>query len=57
MESWLERIKNIRARNNELWMEILEIALKSNPKRTKMVLKEITENDERINSKLKGLIK
>lgn len=55
MESWLETIKNIRARNNELWMEILEIALIDNPDRTKKVLKEIAENDERININLKRL--
>lgn len=44
----LIQIQEIRSRNNVLWMSLLEIALTSEPEKTKKVLKEITDNDKRV---------
>lgn len=42
----IDHIQEIRKHNNILWMEILRIAIKSNPKKTKKILKKITNNDK-----------
>jgi len=46
----IKNIENIRKKNNALWMEILRIAVTSAPKKSKIVLKKITENDKKITS-------
>jgi hypothetical protein len=53
MRKKLYKIKEIRARNNDLWMKILEIAINCAPTRTKMVLRNIRKADKKI-SKLLG---
>lgn len=53
----LNKIKEIRTNNNILWMEILRLALESNPKETKKILKGIFKNDRTINTNLKKLIR
>ncbi len=53
----LNKIKEIRTNNNILWMEILKLALESNPKETKKILKGIFKNDRTINTNLKKLIR
>lgn len=53
----LNKIKEIRTNNNILWMEILRLALGSNPKETKKILKGIFKNDRTINTNLKKLIR
>ena len=44
----IEKVTLIRARNNGLWMGILEIALKANPSATRAVIKEINQNDRKV---------
>jgi hypothetical protein len=44
----LSMVSSIRKHNNVLWMEIMRIALKKSPRRTKAVLKAITQNDRDI---------
>jgi hypothetical protein len=51
----IKEVATIRARNNGLWMGILEIALKSNPVATRDVLKQINQNDARITKCLSEL--
>lgn len=51
----LARIKRRRADNNDLWMEILRIALEVAPKRTKKVLRRIKRNDRKIHVQLRKL--
>lgn len=51
------KIGLIRARNNDLWMKLLEIALETAPEETKAVLREINENDRRISDLLTELAK
>ncbi len=47
------QIESVRRENNELWMNILCIALENAPKETKAVLSKINKNDKQI-SKLLG---
>jgi hypothetical protein len=53
----LEEVKAIRVKNNDLWMRILEVALESNPERTKKIMRKINENDEKITAKFKEMSK
>ena len=52
---YVSRIEDVRQHNNELWMQILRIALVANPKDTKSVLADIRKNDMEI-SRLTGKI-
>ena len=52
----LEVIKDIRMRNNDLWMRVLEIALKNAPEETKEILRMIKNNDEAVSHFLGELI-
>ena len=49
----IKEIKEIRVHNNDLWMQILEIAVEVAPEKTRKILKGVKENDEKI-SKLLG---
>ena len=51
----IDRIESIRANNNKLWISILRIAFKNNPKEAKEVLQQILLNDAMINRLLKEL--
>jgi hypothetical protein len=52
-EDLINGIQLVRHTNNVLWMDILRIALHAAPHATKMVLKQIRDNDLRI-SELTG---
>lgn len=45
MKEQLQEIRQIRVKNNDLWLSILEIALRRAPDETKEVLNEIRLND------------
>jgi hypothetical protein len=45
MRDEFKEIRKIRVQNNDLWMEILDIALRHAPTETKKVLKSIRAND------------
>jgi len=51
----IEQIVIIRARNNGLWVGLLELALAVAPKAAKKILKEITKNDKEISRCLRKL--
>lgn len=51
------KIGLIRARNNDLWMKLLDIALETAPNETKEVLRQINENDRKISDLLGELAK
>ncbi len=51
----IDRIAKVRASNNALWMQILEIALETAPDETKAVLREINSNDRAISGLLAEL--
>jgi hypothetical protein len=54
-EEILDEITKIRARNNGVWMGLLEIALKSAPKEAKALLALVNENDREISKLLAEL--
>jgi len=45
----INQIKEIRAVNNELWIQILQLAFEHAPKEAKEVFKRITACDKQIN--------
>lgn len=49
----IEKITEIRRRNNDCWMTLLRIALKHAPLETKTVLASISMNDSEITALLK----
>lgn len=51
----IDAIQNIRSRNNELWMELLRIALKHDRDGVRKILREINANDRAISNILEGL--
>lgn len=44
----INEMESIRKENNNLWMELLRIAIESNPEETKKVIKKIKKNDSLI---------
>jgi len=53
----IDEIADIRANNNGLWMQLLEIALEAEPELTKTVLRQINNNDGQVSALLKELAK
>lgn len=53
----LDIIKDIRIKNNDLWMDILRIALEARPEQTKMVLRQIKNNDKEISRNVGEIIR
>lgn len=53
----IDEIADIRANNNGLWMQLLEIALEAEPEVTKTVLRQINNNDGQVSALLKELAK
>lgn len=47
-EDIIGMVAKIRIKNNELWMEILRIAVNEHPIATRMILKNIRLNDKEI---------
>lgn len=56
-KDYIAEIARIRARNNGLWMHLLEIALEQAPVHTKEVLRSINRNDKEISDLLAELSK
>lgn len=44
----IAQIERIRVRNNKLWMQLLRIALESNPIKSREVVTKISKNDREI---------
>lgn len=44
----LDDVKSIRARNNDLWMKIVAVALKADPIATKRLMRNIATNDRMV---------
>lgn len=51
-EDMLDSVKQIRVRNNDLWMGILAIAFKADPEGTKELMKAIAMNDAAITAEM-----
>lgn len=47
-DAQIDRIQEIRARNNSLWMGLLRLAVQHAPAEAKALLREITQNDREV---------
>ncbi len=56
MREELEEIKKIRVRNNDLWMSVLDIALKHAPDETKKLLAKIRLHDMMVSQYMGDII-
>lgn len=41
-------VEGIRRRNNKLWMGLLVLAVKTKPRKAKVLIREIVENDKKV---------
>ena len=48
----INQIEKVRMQNNKNWMELLRIAIESNPTASRRVLKSININDKKISKLL-----
>ena len=53
----INKIKSIRSKNNENWMDLLKLAFKHNPEDSKRILKRIVEQDKKVTQLVKKLSK
>ena len=53
----IKEIYNVRSKNNLHWMQLLDLAMKSSPKETKIILSNINKFDKKISLLLKKLSK
>jgi hypothetical protein len=51
----INKIENIRKKNNVNWMDILRIAFKNNPRATAKVMSKIYSDDKRVGALVKKL--
>lgn len=56
MSDKVEEIRRIRVMNNDLWLQLLKIALKHAPIETKSVLADIRMNDQAISNLMGELV-
>lgn len=55
MDDIVDRIEAVRQSNNKAWMDLLRLALDSEPVKAKAILKEIKANDGEIHRLLAEL--
>ena len=53
----IDKIQNVRKKNNKNWMDILRLAFKSNPKAASKILSSIYKEDNKVSSLAKQLTK
>jgi Na+/serine symporter len=53
----IDEIEKVRSKNNINWMNILRLAIKHSPEKTKEILSKINEDDSKISNLLKQLSK
>lgn len=51
----LTKVRNIRTKNNKLWMDLLALAMECAPDKARNIIKKITENDKKISQTLEDL--
>ena len=54
-EAIITNIEDIRTNNNYLWMDILRLALEVAPDRTRIIIKDIINNDKDVDKWLAKL--
>lgn len=55
MADLIDRIEEIRTRNNSVWMNLVRLALEAEPERAKELLRQIEEYDSAVTSLLREL--
>jgi len=53
----IDKIENLRKKNNINWMSILRLAMRHAPKETKELLKKINNFDKRISKEVNSITK
>ena len=51
----ITKIEQIRVRNNKLWVQLLRIAVESNPVKSRAVIDRISKNDREITKWLRRI--
>tara|TARA_B100000780_G_scaffold196710_1_gene138926 strand:- start:8 stop:220 length:213 start_codon:yes stop_codon:yes gene_type:complete len=51
----IDKIQNVRKKNNKNWMDILRLAFKNNPKAASKILSSIYKEDKKISTLAKQL--
>mgnify|MGYP005999056107 FL=1 len=54
---YIKSIENIRGKNNKNWMDLLRLAFKNDPKKTKIIVKRIFSSDKKINNVISELVR
>ena len=53
----ISQIENARKKNNKNWMDLLRVGFRYNPRLSKKIVRQIFNDDRRINKLVKKLIK
>tara|TARA_B100000579_G_C22162772_1_gene546056 strand:- start:133 stop:348 length:216 start_codon:yes stop_codon:yes gene_type:complete len=53
----INKIQNIRKKNNVNWMDILRLAFKHDPKNAAKIMSNVYTDDQRVSSIVKKLVK
>lgn len=56
MKKQIDTIQKIRAKNNKLWMDLMRLAFVHAPEQTKVIMSQISQNDEKITKAVKEMI-
>ena len=51
----IQKVTDIRKTNNDCWMRLLKLALKSSPEEARKIIKDITTNDKQVTEWLQRL--
>ncbi len=53
--STIDEIERVRRQNNKVWMNLVRLAVRTEPSEVKKLLKQIEENDRRVSDLCKSL--
>ena len=56
MTKQIDKIQKIRAKNNKLWMDLMRLAFDHAPEQAKVIMSQISQNDEKITKAVKEMI-
>lgn len=56
MTKQIDKIQKIRAKNNKLWMDLMRLAFDHAPEQAKVIMNQISQNDEEITKAVKEMI-
>lgn len=56
MKDQIDKIQEIRTKNNKLWMDLMRLAFHHSPEEAKKIMSQISQNDEKITKAVKEMI-